>query len=329
MKFLVPRTTSFRDQTAWGSGIDVIDVVDEMWVYRRSAPLPRRLHPILHKLFIAQHGLRLLWASRKYDAIAVGRCGVWLPILLRLTGRRTPVVMTDIEWPGGNPRVRSLAGNAAAAICCNTQLEMESCSRHFSIPAKKFRHVRMAYQMSDMRSASDEGYIFAGGNFGRDWATLVDAVDGLPFPVRCFTSIGRLSRVASNMHVATVSRQQYYDQMAAASCVVVPVVHEERRVTGTTTWINAMAMGKVVIASDPCGAPDYIENGVSGFYVEHGDAEALRACIDRVMRDPALRQRVGRAARERARDQFSPEAFRAQIIDLLREAAGDPAQLAA
>jgi glycosyltransferase involved in cell wall biosynthesis len=47
------------------------------------------------------------------------------------------------------------------------------------------------------------------------------------------------------------------------------------------------------------------------------------------MRDPALRQRVGRAARERARDQFSPEAFRAQIIDLLREAAGDPAQLAA
>ena len=107
--------------------------------------------------------------------------------------------------------------------------------------------------------------------------------------------------------------------MAAASCVVIPVLREPVRHTGLLTWTNAMAMGKVVIVTDPHGAPDYMEHGVSGFYVNHGDAEALRKTILLVMEDAALRKRIGEAARERAWKEFSPEVFRRRILSLLKE----------
>jgi glycosyltransferase involved in cell wall biosynthesis len=79
-----------------------------------------------------------------------------------------------------------------------------------------------------------------------------------------------------------------------------------------------MGTGKVVIVTEPHGAPDYMEQGVSGFYVDYGDSHSLRQCIQRVMSDAELRRRVGQAARERALKEFSPEIFRRSVLALLR-----------
>jgi glycosyltransferase involved in cell wall biosynthesis len=177
----------------------------------------------------------------------------------------------------------------------------------------------MAFQRSDIErwTPSDEGYIFAGGNTDRDWETLLRAVESLPYAVRIYTSTVGLPSVPTNVRVGSVPRDEFYARMAAASCVVVPVKHEALSVRGTTTWINAMGLGKVVIVTEPHGAPDYMEQGVSGFYVGYGDAAALRQCITKVMGDAELRKRVGEAARERASKEFSPEAFRRSVLLLL------------
>jgi glycosyltransferase involved in cell wall biosynthesis len=62
-----------------------------------------------------------------------------------------------------------------------------------------------------------------------------------------------------------------------------------------------------------------MEHGTSGFYVDYGDVEGLRQCIQRVMSDAGLRRRVGEAARQRAWREFSPEVFRQRVLALLRE----------
>jgi glycosyltransferase involved in cell wall biosynthesis len=233
--------------------------------------------------------------------------------------------MTDIEWPGwGTGLVNRLAARSSSVVCCNTQAEIDRYSHHFKIPRDKFRLVLMAFQSPDLSETRDEGYIFAGGNYGRDWKTLLEAVDGLPYPVRVFTTRTKLPTLPPNVTVAGVSRQEYYAQLAGSSCVVVPLFQEPLRVTGPTTWTNAMAMGKVVIVTEPFGAPDYMEHGVSGFYVGYGDAKALRQCIQLVMGDPELRRRVGQSARERAWREFSPEVFRRRILSILKgESASD------
>jgi glycosyltransferase involved in cell wall biosynthesis len=72
--------------------------------------------------------------------------------------------------------------------------------------------------------------------------------------------------------------------------------------------LEAMASGRAVVATSVGGIPDVVEDGVTGLLVEPGDVEGLRAALERLLADPALRRRLGRAARTRIVDQCSVEA---------------------
>jgi glycosyltransferase involved in cell wall biosynthesis len=315
-RFLVTRTVTFFDADPWGDNVDVENELG--YVNSRVERLPSKLQAFAKRWYEIQFSLRLLRLCRRYQAIAVGRYGIWFPILQRCLGMKKRIVMTDTEWQeleGG--RVNRAAALASAAVCSNTRIEIQRYSKQYGIPRERFVLVPLAFQRRDLHESSDKGYVFAGGTQGRDWQTLLDAVDGLPYPVKIFTN-RKLPRVPSNTTVEFVSREKFYRRMAAASCVVVPLLPEPLRITGTTTWTAAMAMGKVVIVTEPFGAPDYMEHGVSGFYVGYGDAQALRQCIQLVMGDPELRRRVGQSARERAWREFSPEEFRRHVLSLLR-----------
>ena len=63
--------------------------------------------------------------------------------------------------------------------------------------------------------------------------------------------------------------------------------------------VEAMMCGKPIVVSGAGGLTDIVVNGESGLFVPPGDAPALAAAIDRLHRDPVLRERLGRAARER------------------------------
>jgi glycosyltransferase involved in cell wall biosynthesis len=319
-KIMVSRTSAFRDRAPWGAGVDLRG--DEVrHVQARDNAFPAALHPITNRLFQVLYGFRLLWLSRGYDAVMVGDNGIWFPILLRLLRIKKRVVMTGIDWPGaGSGLLNRWAANASSAVCLNTNAEIERYSSAFRIPMDKFRLVQMAFQSDDagMFPPTDEGYIFAGGNTDRDWDTFLRAVEGLPYPVKIFSSKVKVTSALPNVTVASVSRADYYRAMAGASCVVVPVTKDALSVRGTTTWINAMGMGKVVIVTEPHGAPDYMQQDISGFYVSHGDVDALRATINRVMLDGELRRRVATSARERAWKEFSPAAFRQKVLSILK-----------
>lgn len=64
--------------------------------------------------------------------------------------------------------------------------------------------------------------------------------------------------------------------------------------------LEAMAAGVPVVATDAGGLPDLIEDGRNGLIVRRGDPVALAAAITRLLRDTALRTRLGDAGRERA-----------------------------
>jgi colanic acid/amylovoran biosynthesis glycosyltransferase len=66
------------------------------------------------------------------------------------------------------------------------------------------------------------------------------------------------------------------------------------------TIVEAMACGLPVVATDHAGIPAVIESGRHGVLVPERDVEALASALDAVMGDVALRERLGRAAAERA-----------------------------
>jgi glycosyltransferase involved in cell wall biosynthesis len=67
---------------------------------------------------------------------------------------------------------------------------------------------------------------------------------------------------------------------------------------------EAMGCEIPVVATDAGGLPEVVADGVTGFVVPKGDAGALADSIDRLLADPELRTRMGKAGRIRAVERF-------------------------
>jgi glycosyltransferase involved in cell wall biosynthesis len=60
--------------------------------------------------------------------------------------------------------------------------------------------------------------------------------------------------------------------------------------------IEAMAMGKAIIATDVGGVSDIVENGKTGILVAKGDVDAFSESLIRILSDKPLREKLGQAA---------------------------------
>jgi glycosyltransferase involved in cell wall biosynthesis len=83
--------------------------------------------------------------------------------------------------------------------------------------------------------------------------------------------------------------------LARAAVVVLPSHREGLPMV----LLEAMAHGRAVVATPVGGVPSLVEDGRTGLLVPPGDAEAVRAAMERLLGDPDLRRRLGAAAREK------------------------------
>ena len=88
--------------------------------------------------------------------------------------------------------------------------------------------------------------------------------------------------------------------------------------------LEAMALGKPVIASAAAGNLDLIRHETDGLLVPPLDPAAWAAAIDRVLGDPALAARLGGAATRTARETFALERTVERTLALYREVVGRP-----
>jgi glycosyltransferase involved in cell wall biosynthesis len=63
--------------------------------------------------------------------------------------------------------------------------------------------------------------------------------------------------------------------------------------------LEALAHGRAVVATPVGGIPSLVEDGVTGLLVPPGDAQALRAAIERLLADRELRRKLGETGRAR------------------------------
>lgn len=73
--------------------------------------------------------------------------------------------------------------------------------------------------------------------------------------------------------------------------------------------VEWMALGRPLVATAVGCLPEYVEEGVTGRLVAPGDAAALSQALRSLAMDPLLRERMGRAARERWERLFTMERF--------------------
>ncbi len=102
---------------------------------------------------------------------------------------------------------------------------------------------------------------------------------------------------------------------SAADVLVMPSHYESFGMVA----LEAMACGTPVIASKVGGLAFTVQDGATGFHVPDRDPQALAAKISLVLRDPALRQRLGRQAVEWAQRYHWPSIAN-QIVALYAQA---------
>jgi glycosyltransferase involved in cell wall biosynthesis len=95
--------------------------------------------------------------------------------------------------------------------------------------------------------------------------------------------------------------EQLADLYRQASVFVMPSYYE----TFGISVIEAMAFGLPVVATTAGGLPEVVEDGVTGILVPPGDSQALSDALIRLLRDPDLRRRLGRAGKERVHEEFT------------------------
>lgn len=81
--------------------------------------------------------------------------------------------------------------------------------------------------------------------------------------------------------------------------------------------MEAMAAGKPVIASSISGIPELVRHEVSGILVDAAHPERVAQAITRLVRDPNLRERMGRAGQQKVRQTFDVGRNMASFVSLL------------
>ncbi len=106
---------------------------------------------------------------------------------------------------------------------------------------------------------------------------------------------------------------------AEASVLLLPT----RRDSFPRVVMEAMGHGLPVVATRVDGIPEMVEDGVTGILVDPEDVEGFSGAVERLLKEPELRARMGAAGRERVGAMFSPEAYvraMVRVYDGLRHA---------
>jgi glycosyltransferase involved in cell wall biosynthesis len=143
---------------------------------------------------------------------------------------------------------------------------------------------------------------------------LLAATAGIP---RVLVGDGPLRELVPNA-VGFVAPSQLGSFYARAAVVVCPARREGYGVVAR----EAMAYGRPVVASWVGGLVDAVDDDLTGLLVPPRDPGALRVAIERLMGDPELRRRLGRAARAVAHERWSWESATQRTLDAYAAALG-------
>ncbi|MCM8611629.1 glycosyltransferase family 4 protein [Accumulibacter sp.] len=83
--------------------------------------------------------------------------------------------------------------------------------------------------------------------------------------------------------------------------------------------LEAMAASLPIVSTSVGGIPEAVSSGTEGYLVEPGDIPSLVACLDRLLSEEGLAERMGVAARCKVEATFSAQAILPQVEAIYRE----------
>jgi glycosyltransferase involved in cell wall biosynthesis len=279
---------------------------------RRPWAAPLMLLSMWRALRRAAPGADLVHAHWLLTA-AVARFG-GRPFVVTLHGSGSAGRFSDVELGRRHPGlVRALLRRATAVICVSETVAA----------AVRAAGIEVVVIPNGVRVPEDVGTpavppeILYVGRLSpeKNVDTLVEAVGDLNLVV---AGDGPLRERVPNA-LGAVPHAEVERLLERASVVVAPC---EREGFGLAA-AEAMAFGRPVVAAAGGGLLELVDDGETGVLVPPRDAAALRGAVERLLADRDLRERLGGAARARARERFGWDTVIERTLEVYRRAAGE------
>ncbi len=100
------------------------------------------------------------------------------------------------------------------------------------------------------------------------------------------------------------------DELSRATMLLLPSKQE----TAPLIISEALSAGKPVVASTAGGIANLVHDGETGYVADWHDNDRFVECIDKLLGDDNLREKMGKAARDEAVRRFSKDAVAAQTV---------------
>ncbi len=167
----------------------------------------------------------------------------------------------------------------------------------------------------------DHGYVLYFGRLSKEKGveTLLEAYSSLEIPLK-IVGTGPLEdelrmRFPEVEFLGYQTGQSLIEIVKHASLVVVPSEWNENC---SMAILEAMALGKPIIASRVGGIPEQIDDQKTGILFDMGNVQNLHEGISSLWRRPSLRQEMGRAARRKLEQEFSLEKHCDKLVELYK-----------
>ena len=89
-----------------------------------------------------------------------------------------------------------------------------------------------------------------------------------------------------------------------------------------TVLLEAAASGRPILATDIPGCRDVVRQGETGLLVPLGDQQAYEAALERLIREPELRRRMGETGRQWAESRFDQQIINEQTLRVYHQVWG-------
>jgi glycosyltransferase involved in cell wall biosynthesis len=106
------------------------------------------------------------------------------------------------------------------------------------------------------------------------------------------------------------------DFFAIADVVIHPATYPEPL---ARTILEAMAMGKCVIATNVGGTSEIIQNGKNGILIPANDVDALSLAVERIVMNSSERERLGKNALQTIQSHFSEKKYVEKIKQFIQQ----------
>lgn len=210
---------------------------------------------------------------------------------------------------------------------CHSRNEIDRYAALFPRHAHKFVFTRWGGHMSEYPPAVDHAgadgmaaaasYAISAGRSSRDYATLEAAARDLPCRIKIICDNAEIiAQFKASEQIEILPRcygEEYVRELQNALFVVIPLSADDVS-AGQMVLTQSMALSKPIIITRTRGIEDYVVEGVDALLVERGDVAAMRAAMQSLFEDAALRDSLARTARQSYETHYTIDIFIGQVI---------------